>query len=61
MIYIFVFMATGRLLRKAEVQFSDIYLQLAAQLLLEIYQETSKIYRTHICPDVCFCLFLYIV
>ena len=36
-------MFSGRLLRKTEVQFSDVYLQLAAQLMLEIYHETSEI------------------
>ena len=34
---------TGRLLRKAEDQYSDFHVQLAAHLLLEVYQELGII------------------
>lgn len=46
-------MFLGRLLRKTEVQFSDVYLQLAAQLMLEIYHETSEIYTCMYCVMAC--------
>ena len=39
---------TGRLLRKTENQFSDFYVQLAAHLLLEVYQETGNVFTRYL-------------
>ena len=43
----------GRLLQKTENQYSDFYIQLAAHILLEVYQETGnaivrQLYMCHV-------------